>query len=72
LGTKQSVYKVGTDNIAHLTTVKSGARRAGEVEILEGLAAGDIIVVEGTVSLRDGATVSIKRTDGGAAQAAAK
>ncbi|MEO8670933.1 MAG: efflux RND transporter periplasmic adaptor subunit [Tahibacter sp.] len=72
VGTRQSVYTVGADNIAHLVAVKTGARRAGEAEVLEGLAAGDRIVVEGTVSLRDGATVAIKQGLPGAAQTASK
>ena len=37
--------------------VKIGSRRLGEVEVVSGLKAGDRIVVEGTVKLRDGATI---------------
>jgi membrane fusion protein (multidrug efflux system) len=39
--------------------VKLGARRKGEVEIVRGLSAGDRIVTEGAVKLRDGARVSL-------------
>jgi membrane fusion protein (multidrug efflux system) len=38
--------------------VALGARRRGEVEVTSGLAAGDTIVTEGAVKLRDGARVA--------------
>ena len=38
--------------------VKTGQRRVGSVEVVAGLAAGDMIVIEGTQKLRDGAPVS--------------
>ena len=41
--------------------VRLGARRVGEVEILEGLAAGDLVVVEGGVKTRPGQRVTPKR-----------
>jgi membrane fusion protein (multidrug efflux system) len=37
--------------------VTLGQRRGGEVEVVQGLAAGDRIVVDGTVKLRNGARV---------------
>lgn len=52
-----SVFRVAADNTVSLVTVKLGARRSGEVEVLEGLVAGDRIVVDGTVKLRNGATI---------------
>lgn len=58
VGTQQSVYRVDADGVATVAVVRSGARRRGEVEIVEGLAAGDRIVVEGVVKLRPGARVS--------------
>ena len=39
--------------------VKTGARRPGDVEILSGLAEGDLVVTHGTMRLRDGQAVSI-------------
>ncbi|WP_430398669.1 efflux RND transporter periplasmic adaptor subunit [Ferrovibrio sp.] len=42
------------DGRAVQTKVKPGLRRDGEVEIMEGLKAGEPIVVEGAVKLRDG------------------
>jgi len=60
LGGKQYVYRVGAGNAVEQVEVKLGARRAGEVEVTSGLAEGDRVVVEGTVSLRAGAKVAIK------------
>jgi membrane fusion protein (multidrug efflux system) len=44
--------------------VRIGARRPGSVEIADGLAAGERIVVEGTVRLRDGSLVRDLALDG--------
>jgi membrane fusion protein (multidrug efflux system) len=57
IGAQPFVYKVGEDDTVSRVYVRIGARRRGEVEILEGLSAGDRIVVEGTVKLRPGARV---------------
>jgi membrane fusion protein (multidrug efflux system) len=59
VGSKQFVYRIGADSTAQQVEVKIGARREGKVEISSGLAAGERIVVEGTVSLRDGTRVAI-------------
>lgn len=37
--------------------VKLGARQAGQVEVLEGLAAGDVVITAGQMKVRDGAAV---------------
>jgi membrane fusion protein (multidrug efflux system) len=58
-GSKQFVYRIGADATVQQVEVKIGARREGIVEISSGLAAGDRVVVEGTVSLRDGTQVAI-------------
>ena len=58
IGARSYVYRVGADNIVAQIEVKTGARRRGEVEILEGLAAGERIVTEGTVKLRNGASIT--------------
>lgn len=52
------VFRVREDGTVEQVQVKLGARRPGEVEVLEGLAAGDRIVVDGTVKLRDGARIA--------------
>ncbi len=52
------VFRVRDDDTVEQVAVKLGARRPGEVEVLEGLSAGDRIVVDGTVKLRSGARVA--------------
>jgi membrane fusion protein (multidrug efflux system) len=52
------VYRI-VDGKARLSTVKIGVRRPGEVEILEGLAAGTVVAVGGLARLRDGAAVRV-------------
>lgn len=58
VGTEAFVYRVADDQTASRVQVELGARRRGEVEVAEGLAAGDTIVTEGAVKLRDGARVT--------------
>jgi membrane fusion protein (multidrug efflux system) len=55
-GDRKFVFAV-RDSKALRMEVKTGRRRPGEVEILNGLSAGDVIVVEGTQKVRDGAPV---------------
>jgi hypothetical protein len=62
LGSSTAVYVVerrhgAIDLLARLQTVKTGARGAGRVEIVEGLRAGDRVVVSGIELLADGAGV---------------
>jgi membrane fusion protein, multidrug efflux system len=57
VGTESFVYRVAKDQTAERVKVTLGARRRGEVEIVAGLAAGDMIVTEGAVKLREGARV---------------
>lgn len=56
-GARSFVYRLDDDNVARRQPVTTGLRRDGQVEIVSGLAAGDRIVAEGTVKVRDGATV---------------
>lgn len=55
-----SVYVVGEDGAAALRPVRTGDREAGAVEVVEGLASGDRVVIEGFARLRPGAKVKIK------------
>lgn len=55
----QSVFVVGADSIVEQRLVKTGRRRPGEVEILEGLQAGERVVSEGMQKARDGQAVTI-------------
>ncbi|HSN72038.1 MAG TPA: efflux RND transporter periplasmic adaptor subunit [Steroidobacteraceae bacterium] len=53
------VYRV-VDGKAVKTLVETGRRRPGEVEVLTGLDEGDVVVIEGTIKLRDGAAVALR------------
>jgi membrane fusion protein (multidrug efflux system) len=55
-GGQPAVFKV-VDGKAVTTKVKLGVRRAAQVEVVDGLAAGDIVVTAGQLKLRDGAAV---------------
>jgi membrane fusion protein (multidrug efflux system) len=72
VGTVQSVYRIGANSTVEQVTVRTGARRRGEVEILEGLAAGERVVAEGIVKVRPGAVVAeaAGQGDGGVADTA--
>ena len=58
VGLESFVFRVKPDETVERVKVQLGARRQGEVEIEGGLAAGDRIVTEGTVKIRDGARVT--------------
>lgn len=57
IGLDATVFRVDAEDKVSQVKVKLGARRRGEVEVLEGLKAGDRIVVDGIVKLRSGATI---------------
>jgi membrane fusion protein (multidrug efflux system) len=57
-GRERFVFRIEGDK-AVMTRVETGLRRPGEVEIRQGLAAGDTIVLDGQLRLRDGATVMV-------------
>jgi membrane fusion protein (multidrug efflux system) len=61
-GQTQYVFLV-RDGTAYRTGVKTGIRRTAEVEIIEGLASGDLVVVAGQFKLRDGVPVQVTRVD---------
>ena len=58
VGQTTFVYRVA-DGKAVMTPVKLGLRRPGLVEILEGLSAGDQVVTDGQLKIRDGAAVQV-------------
>ena len=62
-GDKAFVFRVmaGGDgkSVARLTPVVLGARRGGEVEVMQGLAPGDVVVDAGLLKIRDGVPVQI-------------
>jgi membrane fusion protein (multidrug efflux system) len=51
------VFRVLADDTVEQVPVTLGQRRRGEVEVVGGLAAGDRIVVDGTVKLRQGSRI---------------
>lgn len=63
-GGKPMVYAV-VEGKAKSVNVKLGARQGGKVEVLEGLAAGDVVVTAGQMRLRDGAAVRAVGEGGG-------
>lgn len=58
---RRYVYIVKEDNTAERREVTTGRRRIGEVEILDGIKPGEIVVTEGAIRLRPGASVRITR-----------
>ncbi len=55
-GAQPAVFKV-TEGKATLVKVKLGVRRAAQVEVVEGLVEGDVVVTAGQLKLREGALV---------------
>lgn len=58
MGKERFVYRLA-DGKAVLTKIELGLRRPGEVEIRQGLSAGDAIIIDGQLRLRDGAAVTV-------------
>ncbi len=56
-GNEQYVFAV-RDGKAVRMKVQTGRRRPGEVEIIDGLGDGDVVIVEGTQKVREGTAVS--------------
>ncbi|MCW5580663.1 MAG: efflux RND transporter periplasmic adaptor subunit [Luteimonas sp.] len=73
VGRDTFVWRVKGDETVERAPIAVGERRAGKVEVLEGIAAGDRIVVDGTGKLRPGVKVSEARPEssGGRPQPAA-
>lgn len=58
VGSGSFVYRVKPDMKVERIEVELGARQGGKVEIIRGIDAGTRIVVDGTVKLRDGSTIT--------------
>ena len=58
VGRDAFVYRVTADGTVERVDVRTGVRRDGKVELIEGIAAGDRIVVDGTGKLRPGLEVA--------------
>jgi membrane fusion protein (multidrug efflux system) len=67
LGERQYVFVVdpAADNTVERREVRIGARRPGEVEIVEGLEVGERVITDGTLKVRDGGKVTIRALDDG-------
>jgi membrane fusion protein, multidrug efflux system len=64
-GDLKFIYKIdAAQKAVERVAVTTGAREPGLVEITGGIAAGAMIVVDGTVKLRDGAKIEISQTGG--------
>jgi hypothetical protein len=55
------VFVVDTQKVAHRKTVEAGPAVDGKMQVLSGLAVGEVVVVEGAYGLPDGATVQIAK-----------
>lgn len=58
IGEVKAVFRIA-DGIARRVAIKTGRREPGWVEVVEGLAAGDVVVTDGVLALRDGAEVTV-------------
>ena len=59
-GNRANVFIVDEKSIAQMKPVKLGIRLAGKVEILEGIQAGDKVIVEGIQKIGPGSQVKIR------------
>lgn len=68
-GRQSFVFRVdpASGNRVERREIQVGARRAGEAEVVAGLAAGDRVVAHGTQRVRDGQAVEILPAEGAAA-----
>jgi len=57
---RQYVWVVGSGNAVEKREVRTGRRRPGQVEIVDGLEAGERVVAEGTQKIQPGGTVRIE------------
>lgn len=65
LGDQQFVFVVNDVNEAVRTEIKTGSRRPGEVEVVDGLQAGDKVITHGTLKVKPGKPVTIIAVDDG-------
>lgn len=58
------VYAVDSNNVAHPRTIKTGLRLVGTIEVLEGLKAGDRVIIEGLQKVIPGSPVRVASPEG--------
>ncbi|NNF59747.1 MAG: efflux RND transporter periplasmic adaptor subunit [Gammaproteobacteria bacterium] len=56
---RQFVFVVGMDDVVEKREIRTGRRRPGDVEVLEGLSAGERVITEGTQKARPGKPVQV-------------
>lgn len=67
---QQFVFVVSPESlIVERRPVRIGVRRPGYVEVLEGVSEGELVVVEGTLNVREGAVVRLAGANGAGAPA---
>jgi membrane fusion protein (multidrug efflux system) len=69
VGAQSFVYRLEADNKVRQVEIKTGRRDPGFVEVVSGLKEGDVIVIEGTIRVKDGMTVNPQRQNGTGADA---
>ena len=57
------VFVMNTDKTVSMKQVKTGISQGGETSVIEGLAVGELVVVDGAERLRDGSKVEVKERD---------
>lgn len=62
---KQFVFVVGKDHAIEKRAIRIGRRRPGEVEVIEGLSPGEMVVTEGTQKVRPGQAVTVAQSPAG-------
>jgi membrane fusion protein (multidrug efflux system) len=58
---KQFVLVVDGEGVVSQREIRVGRRRPGQVEVLEGVSEGELVIAEGTQKARDGSRVSVVR-----------
>jgi RND family efflux transporter MFP subunit len=53
------VYIAQTNNTAQLRTIKVGMVKGDKIEVIEGIAEGENIIITGQINLQDGAKISV-------------
>lgn len=64
-GPDKYVLVVNSDNTAEKRKVTAGARRPGEIEILEGLTEGERVITRGTINVQPGQAVTVMAEETG-------
>jgi len=65
IGDGAHVYVLGEGDVVERRRVTVGQRRSGEAEILDGLAAGERVVVRGVQKVREGQPVRVREAEAG-------